>query len=132
VVGHDQKIERSAELDLEACGRRQLLASGKTIGVLGSQPGAKGAGIHRHPSVEMGIAPEDLGREVAARVRRVVLLWFESLFQTFGWRHWILSHGDSGRHQHQTRNNSDKYERTAVHFFTSRNLGLFVTLHRGR
>ena len=56
----------------------------------------------------------------------------ESLFQTFGWRHRILSHGDSGRHQHQTRNNSDKKERTAVHFFTSRNLGLVVTLHHGR
>ena len=132
MIGHDQKIERTAELDLETCGRRQLLASGKTIGVLGSKPGAKGAGIHRHSSVEMGIAPQDLGREVAARVRRVVFLRFERLFQTCGWRHRILSHGDSGRHQHQTRNNSDKKERTAIHFLTSRNLGLVVTLHHGR
>ena len=71
VVGDDEEVERTGELRPLAAGRRDLLALGEAVGVLRREPGAEGSGVQRERRVQVGVAEERPGREVAARWRRI-------------------------------------------------------------
>ena len=71
VVGDDQEIERSRQLRRLARRSRDLLAFGKAIGVGWAEPRAEGARVERERRVEMRVAEERPGREIAAGVGRI-------------------------------------------------------------
>ena len=71
VVGDDQKIERPRQLRRLAGRRRDLLALGEAIGVARAEPCAEGAGVDRERGVEVGVAEERPGREIAPGPGRI-------------------------------------------------------------
>ena len=74
VVGDDQEIERSRQLDGQAAVRLHLFAACEPIGLLGPDDGASHAGVRRVRRVQVGVAEVDAVRERLRRVRRVVHL----------------------------------------------------------
>jgi len=65
VVGHDEEVQWSRELDPEAGRGGELLALGELVGVVGIEASAERPGVHRHRRVQVGVAPEDVRREAA-------------------------------------------------------------------
>ncbi len=73
MIGDDEEVERPRELGRLAAGGHDLLALGEVVGVARRQPGTEGARIHGERRVQVGVAEERPGWEVAACRWRVRL-----------------------------------------------------------
>ena len=71
MVGDDEEIERPRQLGELAGGRRDLLAFGEAVGVARPEARAEGAGVEGEQGVEMRVAEERPGREVAPGPGRI-------------------------------------------------------------
>ena len=71
VIGDDEKIERARELRRLAARGHDLFAAREAIGVARTQTAAERAGIHRERGVQVRVAEERAGGEVAVGVGRV-------------------------------------------------------------
>ena len=79
MVGNHQEIEGARQFGRLSRGRRYLLALGEAIGIAWHQPRSECPGIERERRVEMGVAEQRPGWEVAARIGRIRPLRREEL-----------------------------------------------------
>ena len=80
-----RKSSGARQLGRLARGRRDLLALGEAIGIARRQPRSEGARIERERRVQMRVAEERPGREVAARIGRIGPLGREELLGCLLW-----------------------------------------------
>ncbi len=71
VVGDHEEVKRARQLHGLAGVRRHLLPTGEAIRVAWVEARAEGAGVHRKRRVEVSVAKEGAGREIAVCVRGV-------------------------------------------------------------
>ena len=81
MVGDDEKIERPRQLRRLTRRSRDLFTLGEAIGIARQQPCAEGAGVKRKRGVEMGVAEERPGREIAAGPGRIGALGGKDLLR---------------------------------------------------
>jgi len=110
VVGHHDPVQRPAQPGSQTVGRDDFLATGESEGFLLPES-AHRARIHRDGRVQVSVAKEDPGREVAADVRRVLDLRvpFHNRFPGGN----LL--GASGQPHRQTENHDDHRQMPAHH-----------------
>ncbi len=68
VIGDDEEVERTRQLDRLAAGRLDLVALGEDVGVTRREPCAKRAGVHGKRRVQVRVAEVGAGGEVAPGV----------------------------------------------------------------
>jgi hypothetical protein len=71
VIGHDQEIQRTGQLDRLPTRGGDLGALGEHVGVARRQARAERTGVHRERRVQVRVAEVRAGRERPAHVRRV-------------------------------------------------------------
>ena len=81
VIGDDEEIERPRQLRRLPGRGRDLFALGEAIRIARTKPRAESAGVHRERGVQMRVAEERPGREIAAGVRRVGALGGKELLR---------------------------------------------------